>query len=166
MASEQQPAEGATLTWGVKQSFRSYVEAVGGEIETAAGADRAPDGAFTFAAGPDGDLVIGPDGKPEGTARFTGEVRFKAHGGMLNVFLADPALEIGQSGAALTVADTPARNRRIEIAHLDLAAATTGADGEIVIPTAVTMDGYFLLGDHYPPKTPLDPVRLMPAGEH
>jgi hypothetical protein len=91
-------------------------------------------------------------------------VRFDAHGGMLSVRLSDPALEIGPSGAVLTVADGAARNRRVEIARLDLTAMTSGDSGEIVIPAALTLDGSQVLGDHYPPMTALDPVRLAPAG--
>lgn len=150
----------ATLAWGVKQSFRGYVEASGGTVAAGAGAERAPDGAFVFAAAPGGSLALDADGRPQGVGGFTGEVAFEAHGGMLKVFLADPAVEIGPDGAALTVADSPARDRRIAIAKLDLAAAAPGPDGALAIPAAITLDGMFLLGDHYPPGTPLDPVRL------
>jgi hypothetical protein len=148
------------LEWGVKQSFRAYVEAVGGSIETAEGVERTADGAFVFAAAPgDAGLTAGPDGKPQGAARFVGEVRCEAHGGMLKVFLADPAIEIGPEGGVLTVADSPARDARVELAVLELDAATTSG-GEVVIPTKVARDGWRVLPDHYPPMSPLDPVRL------
>lgn len=152
-----------TLVWGVKQSFRNYVEAVGGLIEAHGGAARADDGAFAFTAAPGGDLKLDADGRPQGHGQFVGEVRFEGHGGMLSVFLADPAVEIGPSGAVLTVADSAARTRRLALARLDLAAATTGEAGELVIPTALTAEGSQLLGDHYPPMTALDPVRLTLA---
>ena len=152
--------EPATLSWGLKQSFRAYVEAAGGAIETGAGAQRAADGVFTFAAAPGEGLKLGSDGKPEGVGRFVGEVRCEAHGGMLKVFLADPSVEIGPAGAVLSVADTPARDRRVELALLDLAAATIADDGEMVIPTKLSRDGWQVLGDHYLPSTPLDAVRL------
>ncbi len=150
----------AKLCWGLKQSFRAYVEAAGGAIEIGEGAARAADGAFTFAAGPGEGLKLGVDGKPEGVGRFVGEVRCKAHGGMLDVFLADPSVEIGPAGAVIAVADTGARDRRVELAQLDLAAATLSDDGEWVIPAKLAQDGWRVLGDHYPPSTPLDPVRL------
>jgi hypothetical protein len=151
------------LSWGLKQSFRAYVEGAGGAIETAAGAQRAADGAFTFEAAPGEGLELGPDGKPQGVGRFVGEVLCEAHGGMLKVFLADPSVEIGPAGAIVTVADTPARDRRVELAQLDLAAATIGDDGELVIAAKLSRDGWQVLGDHYPPSTPLDPVRLKLA---
>jgi hypothetical protein len=150
-----------TLEWGLKQSFRAYVEAAGGSIATGEGATRTADGAFAFAAAPgDAGLTLGAGGKPEGAARFVGEVRCEAHGGMLKVFLADPAVEIGADGAAITVAETAARDRRVALAVLDLEAATKGDDGALVIPTRLAMDGWRVLGDHYPPNTPLDPVRV------
>jgi hypothetical protein len=159
-----QPANETTeLSWGLKQSFRAYVEAAGGAIETAAGAQRTADGAFTFVAAPGEGLKLGADGKPRGVGRFVGEVRCEAHGGMLKVFLADPSVEIGPEGAVLAVADTPARDRRVQLAQLDLAAATTSDDGELVIPAKISRDGWQVLGDHYPPSTPLDPVRLKLA---
>lgn len=158
-----QDRHATTLAWGVKQSFRSYVEAVGGAIETAAGAERAADGAFVFAPAPESTLALDAAGALKGAGAFLGEVSFKAHGGMLDVVMADPGLAIDKAGAALTVADSARRTRRIEVARLDLSAMTTTEDGALVIPAAVTLDGYMLLGDHYPPRTPLDPVVLTLA---
>jgi hypothetical protein len=158
--TEQLPNQAATLSWGLKQSFRAYVESAGGSIETGAGVARTVDGAFTFLAASGDGLALGVDGKLEGVGRFLGEVRCEAHGGMLKVFLADPSVEIGPAGAVVVVADTPARDRRVELAQLDLAAATIADDGELVIPAKLSRDGWQVLGDHYPPSTPLDPVRL------
>ena len=163
MSQDRKPVQVTALNWGVKQSFCSYVETVGGVIETDGGAERRADGAFTFAAAQDSTLTLDADGAPAGCGRFLGEVRFHAHGGMLKVCLADPMLEIEGSGATLTVADSSARTFRLVIAQLDLAAMTAGESGEILVPAALTIDGMQLLGDHYPPRTPLDPVRLTLA---
>jgi hypothetical protein len=152
---ERQPS---TLAWGVKQSFRAYVEAAGGTIETGGGAERDPDGAFIFAAAPGDGLRLGADGRLEGVGGFVGEVRFDAHGGMLKVFMADPAIEIGEGGAVLTVWDTPSRTKRVALAQLDLAAMTKDADGAFVIPTTLAKDGWQVLGDNYPRGTVLDAV--------
>ncbi|WP_397399537.1 HtaA domain-containing protein [Phenylobacterium sp.] len=159
--SQLQPV--TALHWGVKTSFRGYVAMMGGVTEVGGGADIAPDGGFTFAAAPDSDLGLAVDGSLTGQGRFLGEVRFEAHGGMLKVFLADPAIEISETGAVLTVADSAARTRRVEIAKLDLAAITGGEPSETLIPASLTMDGSFVLGDHYPPTTALDPARLTVA---
>jgi hypothetical protein len=152
-----------TLSWGLKQSFRAYVESAGGSIQTAEGAERTADGAFAFLAAEGEGLTLDADGKLQGAGKFVGEVRCEAHGGMLKVFLADPSVEIGPAGAVITVADTPARDRRVELAALDLAAATTADDGALVIPARLARDGWQVLGDHYPASTPLDPVRLKPG---
>ena len=165
MNPKSQTDRAAALTWGVKASFRGYVDSAGGTIEVGGGAERAADGAFVFLAAPDSDLRQGADGALEGVGRFLGEVRFTAHGGMLSVFLADPILQVGQSGAILTVADSPARTRRVEIAQLDPARATSENPGERLIPASLSLDGIFLLGDHYPLMTPLDPVCLALAAE-
>src|SRR5579871_6252822 len=127
-----------SLIWGVKQSFRNYVDSAGGEIATAEGAARAVGGEFAFPAAPDDAISVGTDGKPQGHGRFLGEVRMNAHGGMLKVAIADPQIEVGPAGAALTVLDRGLRNpRRVEFAQLDLAAATAG-EGEIVIPVLLS----------------------------
>ena len=161
--TEETSGEAATLSWGLKQSFRAYVEGAGGAIETGEGAGRSADGVFSFPAAPGEGLRLGAGGKPEGVGRFRGEVRCEAHGGMLKVFLADPSVEIGLAGAIVAVAGTPARDRRVTLAELDLTAATLGDDGEWVIPAKLSRDGWQVLGDHYPPSTPLDPVRLKLA---
>jgi hypothetical protein len=151
--------KGASLEWGVKQSFRGYVEGAGGSIQVSAGGTRTADGGFAFAAVPGPGLTRVGDAL-RGVGRFTGEVLFQAHGGMLQVFLADPAVEIGPEGAVITVAPEPERDRRMTLAILDLAAAAPGAAGELVIPSKLSPDGWQLLGDHYAPMTALDPVRL------
>lgn len=144
------------LTWGVKQSFRAYVEGAGGTISTDAGAERAADGAIAFPAEGDG-LTTGVGDALQGAGKFSGEVRFEAHGGMLSVRLSSLSLDVDGEGASLKVADE--RGNPVEIARLDLAAATKG-DGDLVIPARLSMDGSYLLGDHYPPRTVVDPVRL------
>lgn len=152
----------SALSWGVKQSFRSYVEATGGVTEASAGAERGADGGFIFTALAGGDLSVDAQGKAQGRGAFGGVVRFESHGGMLKVSFADPILEVGPNGAVLTVAEIGEPVRRIEVAKLDLAAASL-EDGELVIPAALAMHGIQLLGDHYPLLTPLDPVRLTLA---
>jgi hypothetical protein len=164
LTETQKTLQAAALSWGVKQSFRGYVEGAGGVIETSAGAERTADGGFTFAAAPGEGLSRDADGKLEGQAKFLGEVSFKAHGGMLSVFLVDPMLEIGGGKAVITVADHPARDRRLEVAQLDLAGMTVGEAGEIELPAALMMFGCQWLGDHYPARTVLDPVRLVVGG--
>ncbi|MGH6958378.1 MAG: HtaA domain-containing protein [Caulobacteraceae bacterium] len=160
MPESPKSARVATLLWGVKQSFRSYVEGAGGAIEVGEGAERAADGVFAFAAVEGEGLTLDAAGKPQGAGRFRGAVRFQAHGGMLSVYLADPAVQATESGASLTVAEGATRERRVELARLDLAGSARGEHGELVVPAVLAPDGWRVLGDHYPTGTPLDPVRL------
>ena len=134
----------------------------GGAIAVGGGAARTEDGLIAFAAAGDSDLAV-DGGALSGTGRFTGEVSFQAHGGLLSVALFDPGIEAGADGAALTVADSAARTRRVVFAKLDLAAMAAGPDGAVSLPAVITLDGMFILGDHYPPGTVLDPVRLLGA---
>lgn len=148
-----------TLTWGVKQSFRSYVEMSGGTTTAADGAAPMPAGPIAFEPAPDSDLEVDAAGVFSGTGRFRGRVTFQAHGGMLSVTLADPWVEATAEGLVLTIAETP--TRRSAIAKLDAGAVRRAEDGALELPAAITLDGMMILGDHYPPGTPLDPVRLV-----
>lgn len=148
-----------TLSWGVKQSFRGYVEGAGGKTETSEGAEFAADGGFIFRAGPDSTLAVDEAGQLTGRGVFTGIVHFEAHGGMLKVWMVDPILEITEAGAVLTVADHPTRTYRLEAAKLDLGALATDP-GEIALPAALLMFGSQWLGGNYPAGTALDEVRL------
>ncbi|OXE37320.1 MAG: hypothetical protein CGW95_02200 [Phenylobacterium zucineum] len=148
------------LQWGVKQSFRSYVEGAGGTITVAGGAERTPDGGFQFPVD-ETSLTLGSSGHLEGRATFRGEVTFKAHGGMLSVFLAEPILDFASDPAVLTVADTPSRKYRTEVAGLDISAMTRDEAGRVILSTSLTMNGIQWLGDHYPLRAPLDPAALV-----
>ena len=148
----------ATLSWGVKQSFRGYMDAAGGTVAVSGGAERAADGGFLFPQGPESTLARDAEGRLAGVGRFQGEVSFQAHGGMLNVVLTDPWVEATEAGLVLSVA--AGATRRVVFAKLDAAAMTTEGDAS-VIPAAITLDGMFILGDHYPPGTALDPVRVV-----
>ncbi len=152
------PLDVSALVWGVKESFRTYVEGAGGGIETCGGAARDADGAFVFPpTSPGRGLSFGADGTLQGALAFTGEVRFQAHGGMLNVRLIDPALEITADGGVLT-ADEGA-GKRYPMVQLDLKALTHD-DGKISIPTRLTPDGAYWLGGNYAASTPVDPLHL------
>ena len=150
------------LIWGLKESFRNYVEATGGTIATENGAKRSADGSIAFAPAAVDTLTIDAEGKLQGQGSFVGKVTFKSHGGMLSIELADPIVEISDGGARLTVA-VEGGPHRLEIAKLDLAAISTGNANEVLIPAALSMDAYHLLDGQYTPGTALDPVRLICA---
>ena len=138
------------LGWGVKQSFRAYVEGSGGSIAATDGCTRADDGTLAFEATAESDLALA-GGDLSGTGRFRGRVQFQAHGGLLTVTLVDPWVEPADGGWVLSIAETP--TRRTAVARL--ATPEDGAMGAVI-----TLDGMMIIGDHYPPGTMMDPVRL------
>ena len=151
------------LIWGLKESFRNYVEATGGTIVTENGAERSADGSILFTLNASDALKLDADGKPQGQGSFAGKVTFKSHGGMLSIEIADPIVEINDAGARLTVAVEGGADR-IEIAKLDLSAMSAEEANEPLIPAALSMDAYHLLDGQYTPGTALDPVRLICVG--
>ena len=146
------------LTWGVKTSFRNYVEAAGGSITLSGGATRAEDGTFIFTAAPGGDLSIMSDGSATGAMRFQGTVTFDAHGGMLKATLAELGLEMGADGFVLTALEAPMNKNRCAIAQLG--PVEVGTDGVITIRSEITFDGMYQIADNYPQGTELDPLQL------
>ncbi len=146
------------LEWGVKASFRAYVEGAGGSITLTDGAVRMEDGTYAFSAIPGGNLTIAADGSAEGAQYFEGTVVFEAHGGMLKSTLTELAIEAGQTGLMLTVLEGPTNTGRCAIA--ELGPVEVRDDGIMVAQTQITMDGMYQIGDHYPPGTELDPITL------
>lgn len=146
------------LSWGVKASFRNYVEAAEGSITASDGATRSEDGAFVLKAIPGGDLAIAADGSATGSMRFQGTITFEAHGGMLKSTLSEVGLEAGDDGLVITVLDAPMNKDRCAIAALSL--AEVGAGGATTLNSEITVDGMYQIADNYPPGTELDQVTL------
>ncbi len=146
------------LNWGVKASFRSYVEAAEGTITLTDGATRADDGTFVFRAVPGGDLTIAADGAASGATRFQGTVAFEAHGGMLKSTLTNLGVEATADGIVLTALQAPMNRNRCAIAKLG--PVEVDAEGSIAMGAVITLDGMFQISDNYPPGTVIDPVHL------
>lgn len=146
------------LTWGVKASFRGYVEAAGGSITVSDGATRTDDGAIVFNAIPGGDLSIASDGTATGSMKFEGTAVFEAHGGMLKSTLTELALEASDDGLLITVLEAPMNQSRCDIAKVTK--IEIGSDNSTSASTEITMDGMYQIADNYPPGTELDPLQL------
>ena len=146
------------LTWGVKESFRQYVEAAGGSITATDGATRNADGSFQFSAETEGDFAIASDGTVSGSQGFAGTVGFEAHGGMLKSTLSGLAIESGPEGLTLSALEGPLNESRCHIANLTH--THTDDDGNAHFRAEITLDGMFQIADNYPPGTVLDDVTL------
>ncbi|WP_176697502.1 HtaA domain-containing protein [Arthrobacter koreensis] len=109
------------LVWGLKESFLAYVAGCpDGSVELSPGTGQLPDGSFYFSPDPDA---------PAAALHFRGGVRLRAHGGMLDVSLADPRVE-GTDGRLLLTAETWKDGvwQRIPFADVSWAPAVGGAE--------------------------------------
>lgn len=124
------------LIWGLKSSLVAYVRSQSdGSVETTDGAKSDPTGVFRFPyAGRDGDVL-----------RYQGGVRLRAHGGMLDVAISAPWVELAPTpsiSAAVEWTDDP--GERLTIVRMDVAEAEDGAwTGTSV---QLTSDGALTLG--------------------
>ncbi|WP_159501376.1 HtaA domain-containing protein [Microbacterium sp. 18062] len=166
---------GGELTWGFKESFRSYISGTiaNGSWEPTDGATyTTPDFGWSGATGTFDTATFA------GEAHFTGGVHFTGHDGLLDTTIANPTLSFSGDGTAqllldlrnLTMEDALAGNTdnvheltQVAFVALDLAAAPLqmGEDATTVtgtaVPTAVTQEGFDAFGS-YEAGTAFDPV--------
>jgi hypothetical protein len=160
---------GATLTWGVKSSFRNYVTGpiAGGSITPEGGVTVDGSGAFVFPA------VDGAEATDESfAAGFEGSVRFVGHEGALDLTVADVRVDVdGASGALVADVSSKALDDEevveypdVELASLDLTAVDpVEASGFLTwtdVPATLTTDGAPAFADFYPAGTALDPLTI------
>lgn len=132
------------LIWPIRRSFVDYVRASDGTVVLGGGATESEEG-FVFRSAP-------------GTAHaFTGNVRFLAHGGMLDVELGDPVFTVDGDAATLSVS-TGGGAARTTVARLIGIRGSDLASGQLLL----TYEGTRLLGDVYQPGSPLDAFRIEP----
>ena len=181
LASAACTVTAAELTWGFKESFRSYIS---GSI--AKGSWEVEDGATyeTPAFGwPDGtgdyDLATAT-----GEIAFAGGIQFSGHGGLLQTRVANPTLVFAGPGSAqllldisgVAMEDALAGDEAVEefdqvpFVEIDLSdAVTAAADGTVTLtatdaPTTITEDGFAAFGN-YEPGTAFDPITITVSGE-
>ncbi|MCP3817551.1 HtaA domain-containing protein [Streptomyces sp. A3M-1-3] len=155
-----------TLTWGLKESFRKYIQS-GGEITATRGATKNGD-VFDFS------FVKADLDARELNASFTGSVRFAyaAHG--INMTFSDVRIETAGAAGTLVLDVTTSKGTKegVKFATLDLSTADYTAKNGIVqlksIPAAFTADGAAQFandatGSMYKKGDPLDPVTLSLA---
>jgi len=155
---------GPALTWPVRESFLAYVNRTGGRITIVEPAYPGARG-FAFPHAPAAGHTSGGGPAPDSGARrtgelaFTGGVAFSAHGGALDITLAEPVLVLDDQGALLTVADParPGHGIRAVIAVLAGHPHAGTRETAALVPL-LTEDGSALFGDVYPPGEAMDPL--------
>lgn len=161
----------ASLTWGFKESFRSYISGsiAKGAWETAGGATYETP-AFSWSGGGDAASgAVAADGAVDSIG-FSGSVRFTGHGGLLDTTIADPTLVVtGPASATLLLDITGTTQEGEPVAATDVPFATvdltpfpvdlvTGGSHVITeAPAALTEDGAAAFGT-YPAGESLDPL--------
>lgn len=161
-------ADDASLTWGFKESFRSYISGTiaNGQWTVADGATYAtPDFGFSGGTGALNDGI--------GTIAFPGSIEFTGHGGILDTTVAHPQLRFDGSGTAMLLLDvsgttqqgTPVDEKAVEFATVDLAGGTSTGD-RYTLPAGkavLTAAGAAAFGT-YPAGTELDPLAVGFSG--
>ncbi|MFJ2518157.1 HtaA domain-containing protein [Cellulosimicrobium cellulans] len=161
------PTTAGSLTWGVKESFRSYIVgpvADGGA--TASSGAAVVDGLFRFGQA-DGGTWTAASGR--GSVKYSGTVRFTGHSGALDLALTNPVVDVTGPGAGRLLVDARSTGldgstfdrKGVVVATLALDAPTTSADGAVTYTKAaatLTADGSLAFSGFYPAGTALDPV--------
>ena len=154
----------ATLTWGFKESFRSYISGTiaNGEWTVDDGATyETPNFGFSGGTGSyDGD----------GSIAFEGSIRFTGHGGILDTTIANPELQIDGELAQLfldvrgtTQEGAEINERHVAFASVDLYDHVESADGKVSIVDAsatLTAPGAIAFGT-YESGEALDPITVV-----
>lgn len=124
------------LRWGIKASLLEYVRGMGdGTVVATDGAAETTEGIrFAGATG----------------LAFRGAVTLTAHGGMLHVTIADPAIVETASGWRLAITDPHDPSRRMTFATI------AAFDGRLASGTALTQDGADLFFGPYQRGTAID----------
>jgi hypothetical protein len=160
---------GGSLTWGVKESFRSYISGriANGSWEPSEGATyETPDFQWSGATG-----EIDPE-TGTGVVSFVGTVHFTGHDGVLDLTMANPTVEFEGDGKAALLLDTRSTDATGELA-ID---AEQEWVGEIAVPEAVapqnseleltdmetilTNSGAKAFAGFYEPGVDLDPISV------
>lgn len=162
-------ADGGTITWGFKESFRSYI---GGSI--AEGEWIVSDGATyqTPNFGWSGGTGSYDPATHTGELEFTGTIQFTGHGGILNTVISDPRIRFDGPAKAVMVVDVTGTTQDgaeidetgIDFVTMDLAKATQVSEGGATIsyadaPTVLAEAGSVAFGT-YEEGEPFDPITM------
>lgn len=169
-ATTHRSVSAGTMHWGVRESFRRYIEGAvaRGNISVGGGAQRSGDG-FTFAA-----ESSALSSASAGEINFRGEIHFTGHAGALDMTLRNPTVIVNGTQAELRVDYTSRKYEGMNStgavrdgtqeplatialnAAPDFSAPTTTIAG----PAILTPTGSEIFGGFYEAGAPLDPVTI------
>ncbi len=148
--------DGGSLDWGLKQSFRSYVEGPIAKGAFSGGSFSASSGALNTDSGVRGRIV------------FSGAITATGHNGLLDFRLASPTIVLNGSGSAalyaqVTSTDTtgkPATSGTVHFADLSFGSAAISGSSVSVQGARATLTsaGATAFAGFYGAGTALDPV--------
>ena len=163
----------ATLTWGVKESFRSYISGAIANGEWTVSDDMRYETPSFIWDRATGDFA--PE-LEEGEIGFTGAVHFTGHDGAMSLDIANPKIEFAADSTAYLVLDIGSSDTTsggesvaqtsVRTAKIDLATAVTSSDTSLAIEGAVprlTAEGAEALNGAYGSYVAgeeLDPISL------
>lgn len=148
------------LRWAIKSSFLSYVVQSGQHLVEGDPPPVEANNITVFR------FPLDSTTSDEKVARFTGEARISAHGGMLNIRLCNPWLEIG-NGARLTVeswspgASAATRTPIAEIQKLTSLAPAFESGSDERLEVVLAREAVDIFDGVYPTGTVLDPLLIV-----
>lgn len=168
-SSESCVVSGGTMSWGVKERFRSYISGsiANGEWQTSAGASyERPN--FTW-----GD-ASGEFNPNDGTGKvtFVGTVHFTGHEGLLDLTLSNPTVEFDGDGKAALLLDAKSTDMQGKVTvdkqqvwFADLVAPSNVQPQNdkldvAEMPATLTNTGATAFAGFYEPEEELDPLTV------
>ena len=154
-----------SLSWGVKQSFRSYVTGTIAQGSITGNGVGVSGGIFRFGQSTGGTF---DPSTGLGTSAYSGSVRFYGHGGLLDVTLANPVVRIDSASQA-TLFVTVNGGAATPFATLNLAGGTKSTPSNTVsysgVPASLTSQGAAVFSfngsSFYSTGEPLDAVSFI-----
>ncbi len=159
-----------TLTWGLKESFRSYISGTiaNGSWETSDGASyETPVFIWSEATG-QVDLSTGT-----GTVNFKGSISFTGHDGILDLTLSNPTIELEGDGTGALLLDARSTDVQGEVVvdseqvwfgEITIASGPVSDSDRwelLALPTKLTNSGSQAFAEFYEADAELDPIDLV-----
>ncbi|TAP39153.1 HtaA domain-containing protein [Arthrobacter sp. S39] len=147
--------------WGIKASFMRYLAMQHGtQASIGGGAAATAKNEFLFPAAPGVGFL--PAAGPGGM-RFEGDVHFIAHGGLLNVVLADPWIQrVGDQILLSFITGEYSGSSVTPTVLAELVERQSAEDdGSVTFDATLASSGIHVFGGVYAAGEPLDPIRIV-----